>query len=137
MRYDHSRFTRPRRITLQAGDSHVLRAQLAIGSDAWATPSNVASLQATLYRQGAASNPVYQADLTVGDVVLVSFVTDDDQWLDDTNDSRTQKGYNLKWTIPGSAVAESGWYTIEIKCTDTQDRVTRLVFEGPAMAGLT
>lgn len=136
MRYDHSRFTYLRRIMLQAGDSHVLRAQLAIGSDAWATPSNVASIQATLYRQGATSNPIYQADLTVADVVLPSFVTDD-QWLDDTNDSRTQKGYNFMWTIPGSAVAESDWYTIEIKCTDSQDRLTRLVFEGPARASLT
>lgn len=127
--------TKITRERFQKGATHVLRAQLTIGDDSWATPDNVSSVAAKVMRQGS-STATYDADLTVGTVVQAAFVTDDDQWLDDTNDSRTQKGYNFLWTMPATAFPEADWYTVMLSVTDTSDRVTRRIFEGPALGAL-
>ena len=120
------------RITAQAGTDHTLRAKATIANGAYATQANVSSVTAKISYRGVLTF----SDALVGSI-LAAFVTNDDMWQDDTNDDRTQKGYNFLWTIPAASLANSGWHTIEVTIVDTNGGTTIMTFDGPVTANLT
>ena len=119
------------RINLKAAADNTIRAKAVIANGDYATTVNVATVNAKVSVYGTLT---FSDEL---DGAITAFVTNDDQWTDDTNDDRTQKGYNFLWTMPASAVAQAGWYTVEIEIIDTGGNTTFMIFDGPASSNLT
>ena len=119
------------RINLKAAADNTIRAKAVIANGDYATTVNVATVNAKVSVYGTLT---FSDEL---DGAITAFVTNDDQWTDDINDDRTQKGYNFLWTMPASAVAQAGWYTVEIEIIDTGGNTTFMIFDGPASSNLT
>ncbi len=118
-----------------AGTTLALFGRAVVGSGAWATQAAISSITATV--KPTAEDATFSDSLTKATVLFDIFQTSDPAWTADTNDARTQRGYNFAWRVPASAFPEPGWYTIEVVFTDTSGYVTKLLFEGAVRGSLT
>lgn len=117
----------PIRFNGRVGETIQLKAYLRLTNGSVATPTNVASMTVKVTKSGVqtvADTP------SVATCILTPVVTNDPSFDDDTNDDRTERGYNLKWTATAAAFPTTGWYTVRFTFTGTDGSVTLKVFEG-------
>ena len=113
----------------RVGETVTLRAYLVLTNGSLATPSNVSAVSIRVVKQGG--TVTYPATgQTVATVILSPAVTSDPNYQSDSNDSRTERGYNFRWVAPGSAFPSAGWYTVHVTVTATDASITVLTFEG-------
>jgi hypothetical protein len=109
------------------------RARLSTG--AFANPTDVTQIDAKV-KQFGEDTPTFDGSLSpVATYLLDHLATSDPTYTRDTNDDRTQRGYNFLWTIPASAFPAEGWYTVEVMFTDANG-VSKLLWQGPAVGTL-
>lgn len=121
----------------RAGDTIVLRHLVRLITGALATRANVSRVDVSVKPTGGSitCTQVYkptpaQGEIDLDDLVLAAVVTNDTTFDDDTNDDRTEAGYNILWTAPVVAFPTAGWYAVKFRFTGTNGSVTTKIFEG-------
>jgi len=105
-----------------------LRVLVRLTSGAIAAPSNVASIAVQVTKQGGTITYT-NASLVVATYLYANPLTTDVTFDDDTNDQRSEQGYNLHWLAPAAAFPTAGWYTVRFRFVGTDASITTKILE--------
>jgi hypothetical protein len=109
------------------------RAKLSNGQ--WANRTDTTAINARIQRFNTTA-PTFNGALSpVSTYLLDQLATSDPAWNEDTNDDRNERGYNFQWTIPAASFPSVGWYTVEVKFTDSGGTST-LIWQGQALGSI-
>lgn len=96
-----------------------------------ATIANTLSVHVLVVGDGEIGTTLNE-DLDPDAVIFDELQTDDDRWPIDVNDDDSEHGYNFLHVVGPDSFPATGFYRVVFTITDSDENVTKIIFEGPA-----